>query len=64
MNMWFNLNWKFYNLRESKDWTARFPLGPVHFDVADRREDEIVALDIPAPDLPAFLESKGWLKRW
>lgn len=50
-------------IREHADWTRRFPLGPVHWDVWNFA-GELLALAVPANQLQSFMVSKKLLVLW
>lgn len=50
-------------VRERKDWRAKHPLGPVHWDVWNR-DVQLIAEDVPANELQAFMVSRDLLILW
>ncbi len=50
-------------IREHKDWLAKHPLGPVHWDVWDRNK-QLIGEDISARDIQNFMVNKELLVLW
>lgn len=52
-----------FEIRESKDWQSRFPVGPVHWDFFDRGDGALLLADQPNLDASHEARQQQALKR-